>query len=99
MRPIQNPTQPDQWMLNENQLAQNVHDEAVCSGACPIHRPSDHHMVRWPMRINTAPSIRSVDNRGRMERMCEHEVWHPDPDNLPQATTRHDCCPETCCAP
>jgi hypothetical protein len=50
-----------------------VHPESKCSGGkCCIHNPSDHHMVDWPQNWR--------DDRGIMERICEHGVGHPDPD-------------------
>ena len=52
----------------------NVHDSDKCAGEfCTIHNPSDHHMKYWSQ--NWRP------DRGIMERMCEHGVGHPDPDD------------------
>lgn len=39
---------------------------------CPIHAPSDHHMVEWPQHWR--------GDRGIVERFCIHGVGHPDPD-------------------
>lgn len=51
-----------------------VHDPDKCAGEfCTIHKPSDHHMKNWPQ--NWRP------DRGIMERMCEHGIGHPDPDD------------------
>ncbi len=52
-----------------------VHDKEKCKGAyCCIHNPSDHHMKNWPTHWR--------NDRGIMERICEHGVGHPDPDDL-----------------
>lgn len=52
----------------------NVHPAAACDpDPCPIHRPSDHHMVGWPQRFRA--------DRNLMERTCGHGVGHPDPDD------------------
>lgn len=70
-----------------------VHDLADCQsrgGHCPIHNPSNHHMVNWPTHWR--------DDRGMMERICPHGVGHPDPDD-PKATINgndiHGC--DGCC--
>lgn len=70
-----------------------VHDKEVCSGTCPFHSPSNHHMVDWPMVLRETTLV---------ERLCEHGVGHPDPDSLsyldPDGTLRlavHGC--DGCC--
>lgn len=53
----------------------NVHDPAACAGrACCIHNPSDHP-------LNAAP-LNWREDRGLMERICEHGVGHPDKNHL-----------------
>jgi hypothetical protein len=52
----------------------NVHDASACSGACPIHSPSQHHMRDWPLVWR--------QDRGIFERMCPHGIGHPDPDSV-----------------
>lgn len=50
-----------------------MHPPTQCKGeSCTIHNRSDHHMrdMRQHWR----------DDRGMMERICEHGVGHPDPD-------------------
>lgn len=59
---------------NAHQMLVNVHDREDCTGACPIHAPSDHHMRDWPLHWR--------EDRGLMERICPHGVGHPDPDHL-----------------
>ena len=75
-----------------------THDRDACQGrGCPIHHPSDHHMRGWPRNWRS--------DRGLMERMCEHTVWHPDPDDASfrasrgDSDTLHGCCVGTCCVP
>jgi hypothetical protein len=65
-----------------------VHSEGLCEGYCPIHNPSDHHMIDWPLHWR--------GDRGILERMCKCGVGHPDPDDL-STDTVHGCC--GCCAP
>ena len=52
-----------------------VHNRSECEGTyCSVHNPSDQHMkdMRTHWRYD----------RGIMERICEHGVGHPDPDDL-----------------
>jgi len=52
-----------------------AHDEGDCIGEfCCIHNPSDHHMKDWPQFWRA--------DKGVMERLCEHGIGHPDPDDL-----------------
>ena len=52
-----------------------VHKESECNSEyCCIHNPSDHHMKDWPTHWR--------QDRMLMERICEHGVGHPDPDDL-----------------
>lgn len=70
-----------------------VHRRGDCRGEfCTIHNFSDHHMVTW--RQNWRP------DRGIMERICEHGVGHPDPDDYGGGTKSaargiHGC--DGCC--
>lgn len=51
-----------------------VHSRQDCRGpVCPIHNPTPHHMREWPM-------IWRGDRR-IFERICEHGIGHPDPDD------------------
>lgn len=50
------------------------HPQEKCEpGSCPFHRPSDHIMASWPMTLRES---------GLIERVCVHNVGHPDPDSL-----------------
>lgn len=52
-----------------------THGADRCSGQyCCLHNPSDHP-------LNTA-RLNWRDDRGLMERICQHGVGHPDPDSL-----------------
>jgi hypothetical protein len=52
-----------------------VHLRNACKGhPCCIHDPSAHP-------LNTAPLHWRVE-REVMERLCEHDIGHPDPDHL-----------------
>jgi hypothetical protein len=67
-----------------------VHEEGTCHGpACPIHRPSDHP-------LKGAKQMWRMD-KGIMERVCDHGIGHPDPDDYKaSAVTRmHGC--DGCC--
>jgi hypothetical protein len=74
-----------------------THDTAACKTEtnCSIHNPSFHHMTLWPMHWR--------GDRRMMERICEHGVGHPDPDDaIYRATqgdhdTTHGC--DLCCQP
>ena len=53
-----------------------VHSRERCSKAfpCIIHNPSNHCMRDWKTHWR--------DDRRLMERICEHGIGHPDPDDL-----------------
>lgn len=55
------------------QVLANVHPPGKCAGqVCIVHNPTDHHMRTWPVFWR--------DDAHLFERMCEHWVGHPDPD-------------------
>ena len=77
-------------ILVGGQALRNVHDESVCRGRnCCIHNPSNHHMVGWDQNFRFDTRI--------MERICEHGIGHPDPDNPNAVGYRHGC--DGCCDP
>lgn len=52
-----------------------VHEVSKCAGHfCCIHRPSRHPLATAPLNWR-GPDI-------GMERICEHGIGHPDPDDL-----------------
>lgn len=72
-----------------------THPPDACAGrACCVHNPSEHRMVDWPRFWR--------GDRQLMERLCEHGVGHPDPDDVAYARTQgntvqgiHGC--DGCC--
>lgn len=55
----------------------SYHSAQDCTGRCPIHDPSDHHMVGWPLHLR-ADLVQPL-----MERLCpQHGIGHPDPDSV-----------------
>ncbi|MDP9870421.1 MULTISPECIES: hypothetical protein [Streptosporangium] len=53
-----------------------THGVRTCVGdRCVIHKPTDHHMRRWPITYR-------ADKQFLAERTCEHGANHPDPDSL-----------------
>lgn len=60
-----------------------THGPESCEGrGCNIHHPSFHSMVTFPLYWRT--------DRGIAERICSHEVGHPDPDQLIYWNTLRD---------
>lgn len=59
-----------------------VHDEADCSGKCPIHAPS----IDWPTNWR--------DEWGFMEVICPCGVGYPSPDDKSKEAVEHafGCC-------
>jgi hypothetical protein len=51
----------------------SLHFKKDCNRPCPIHAPSKHHMVTWPINIRETLLT---------ERLCAHGVGHPDPDSI-----------------
>jgi len=74
-----------------------THNPTSCAGQnCCIHNPSNHHMKDWLMVWRS--------DKGVMERVCEHGVGHPDPDDAAYNTkieksylNIHGC--DGCCKP
>lgn len=53
----------------------DVHEEGTCMGEfCTIHKNSEHSMRDFKQRWRS--------DRALMERVCEHGVGHPDPDEI-----------------
>lgn len=92
--------QPDGWMF-EGSWVEGDYDVVVlydgrwlhthgtkrCAGRpCPLHNQTNHHMRSWPQ--NWRPDVKL------MERICEHNIGHPDPDGL-KANWDHTC--DGCC--
>lgn len=68
-------TEPSFGVQLANGAILTTHGPGQCANEhCCIHNPSDHP-------LNTAPMNWRAD-RALMERMCEHGVGHPDPDDI-----------------
>ena len=53
----------------------NVHPMNKCIGRpCVIHSPTNHHMRSWKLHWRS--------DRAIFERICEHGIGHPDPDQF-----------------
>jgi hypothetical protein len=53
----------------------DVHEQWQCMGRyCTVHKPSDHGMRSMKQRWRA--------DRALMERVCEHGIGHPDPDEI-----------------
>ena len=69
------PQSEEVYVTGVGQTITHVHDPANCEGqGCAIHHPSNHPMATLPTLWR--------DDRGLMERVCEHGVGHPDPDHI-----------------
>ena len=83
------------FVTGTGQTLVNVHDRSECKGPCCIHKPSDHHMKDFPLHWR--------DDRRFFERICEHGVGHPDPDEIAYHASKgrdisvHGC--DGCCRP
>jgi len=83
---------PVQWLKFSN-----THElQAICLQGCVIHHRTAHHMQWWPLHWRSDRSI--------FERICEHGIGHPDPDQYPywreindMAQAVHGC--DGCCIP
>lgn len=65
----------DVYVTGTGQRIHRTHDPRNCEGrGCSIHHPSDHAMRSFRTHWR--------DDRGLMERICEHGVGHPDPDHM-----------------
>lgn len=76
-----------------------VHSVNVCQKdgprRCVIHAPTNHHMRSWTVLFR-------ADRSMLCERLCEHGVGHPDPDDIEwrpesEAAGVHGC--DGCCHP
>jgi len=75
------PVEQDSMTLPNGDVLR-FHPQKQCAGGtCCLHNPSDHHMKEWPLNWR--------DDRGLMERICEHGVGHPDPDGLAHIVAVH----------
>ena len=92
------------YMTGTGQTILDVHDPApaLCAGRpCVIPAPSDHPMRSFPTHFRSCGPFDIKPPH--MERICEHDVGHPDPDDAAHRLDRgvdvsvHGCC--GCCRP
>jgi hypothetical protein len=77
----------ENWTDDFGTTIERLHPKSRCSALhCVIHNPSNHHMRHMPQKWNA--------DRGFIERVCEHETGHPDPDIFTHPRT-HGC--DGCC--
>lgn len=73
--------------LEHSNMWFTCHSDTQCKGEfCTMHNRSDHSMRSFPQNWRT--------DRGIMERICEHGVGHPDPDEI-TTDRKHGC--DGCC--
>jgi hypothetical protein len=85
--------QSDVVFVGPDGIPLHVHGPIRCRPPCPIHWPSDHPQVTWPMGWD--------ERQGIVTRLCAHGCAHPDPDDqqvrLHPDLADHDC--DGCCRP
>ena len=60
--------------LEHSQIKLHTHTIDLCKGeVCSIHNKTDHNLRSYPQFYRF--------DRGIMERICDHGVGHPDPDD------------------
>lgn len=86
------------WELDDGRRMVGVHLRSECEGEnCVLHRPSGHHMREWPILWRNDRMIMIF------ERICEHGIGHPDPDQFDYLSKigiddfTHGC--DGCCIP
>lgn len=82
------------WSVNPRRKIKGIHPEFKCTGpTCVLHKPTNHHMREFPLVFRR--DLRTF------ERICEHQVTHPDPDcrNAMADGVVHECCSMACCVP
>lgn len=61
------------WLIaDSDQVVKNIHPTGQCSGACVVHRPTDHLMRKLELSFDT--------ERAAFQRTCLHGFTHQDPD-------------------
>lgn len=84
----------DRILLENTSTYLDCHEEDVCcGGVCSLHRRTTHHMRKYRQHWRA--------DRLVMERICEHGLGHPDPDDYTltgraQMGALHAC--DGCCA-
>jgi hypothetical protein len=68
-----NPREVDVIGTGTGQIMQ-LHPARECLSPCPVHSPSTHPLA--------GAALHWRSDRRMWERICEHGVGHPDPDDL-----------------
>lgn len=72
--PMEHHTPQEGYFLPQGYVMR-THPRSRCAGDfCSVHNPSDHPLKDAPRNWRS--------DRGLMERVCEHGIGHPDPDDL-----------------
>jgi hypothetical protein len=91
----------NQYITGVGEKVVGLHPEKPsCKDGCVIHSPSEHGMRGMKTLWR--------DDRAMMERLCEHNVGHPDPDQVRYwhsvysgsqlfELMVHGCCGHGCC--
>lgn len=97
--PTQLPSK-ERWRLEDGTELANIHPMAECNSrhsatlGCAFHGPSDHPLAKAEL----------IWQNGRLWRVCEHGIAHPDHDALVWARSQghkdppHLCCSHFCCS-
>jgi hypothetical protein len=76
-----------EWTDDFGNIVFGVHEDDQCAGDyCTIHNNSEHRMRDFKQLWR--------DDMAIMERVCEHGVGHPDPDEI-KLRKEHGC--DGCC--
>jgi hypothetical protein len=84
------PVRGDHQLEHSDQIVHNTHPAGACYGEhCTLHALSDH-VLRGCTQVWAG---------GLMWRKCEHDAYHPDPDEMPNpdVVDAHECCEKKCC--
>ena len=87
---LDNDPRGERWRVSGSQIIAGVHAANVCEGRCVLHNPSDHRMRGFKLVW--------LKDTHMFERICKHNVSHPDPDDdMREATGSgiHAC--DGCC--
>ena len=98
--PVKNVEEPPNafadHVIFRNGAVLSVHPRSACEPPCAVHAPSDHALRDAPLQWRA--------DRQLFERVCEHGVGHPDPDDIryrrvtrDDAAGVHGCCANECC--
>lgn len=72
-QPIMPKLLAESHQIGNRSVLTHTYDQCVGRN-CVIHNPSDHWMRGWEKNYRA--------DTGRVERICEHGVGHPDPDDV-----------------